>query len=111
MPHEQSNSEGSLLQVAGRVQGAAVPQIKVLAACSRHELRRLCPSPPFDDEGNPTAIHDKTKKGQFRCAGDSFMEYGFQLSANPKAKEVSNQQGHFMCLVEFEAAGSDVHLK
>jgi hypothetical protein len=64
-----------------------------------------------DDEGNPLAIHDKANKGQFRCAGDSFMEFGFQLTANPKATKPKEQQGHFMCLVEFEASGSEVHFK
>jgi len=63
-----------------------------------------------DDEGNPTAVFDKTQKGQFRCAGDSMMSFGFQLTANDKADQPNKQQGHFMCLVEFEASGNEVNL-
>merc|ERR1711907_211155 len=59
-----------------------------------------------DDEGSPVIVTDHV--GQFRCAGDAFMEFGFQLTANPNASDVTQQQGHFMCLVEFESEASEI---
>lgn len=64
-----------------------------------------------NDDGIPETVTDPNQKGQFRCAGDSFMEFGFQLTNNPNAPNQEQQQGHFMCLVEFEAAGSQITLK
>jgi hypothetical protein len=63
------------------------------------------------EDGTPVAVFDKSQKGQFRCAGDSVMSFGFQLTANDKAPVQDQQQGHFMCLVEFEATGSEVNLR
>jgi len=64
-----------------------------------------------DDDGMPIKVSDPTQTGQFRCAGDSFMEFGFQLTCNPNAPNPDSQQGHFLCLVEFEAAGSEISIK
>merc|ERR1711865_72071 len=59
-----------------------------------------------DEEGHPVTTNDK---GQFRCAGDAHMAFGFQLTASPHGQ--AEQNGHFLCLVEFEAAGSEIELK
>merc|ERR1711998_631936 len=59
-----------------------------------------------DEEGSPVPVHGR---GQFRCAGDSHMAYGFQLTGSEDGN--NTQQGHFMCLIEFEATGNEIILK
>ena len=60
----------------------------------------------MDDEGNPSETQEDD--GMFRCAGTSFMNAGFQLTAHPKGG--NEQQGHFMCLVNFAADSHKLEL-
>jgi hypothetical protein len=46
-----------------------------------------------DDEGNPSAVFDKSQKGQFRCAGDSMMSFGFQLTVSPVCAQSKLRSG------------------
>ena len=43
-------------------------------------------------------------------AGDATIGFGFQLTANPNKTADASQQGHFICLVEFEASGTHAML-
>lgn len=61
-----------------------------------------------DETGAPLVVTGRP--GQFRCAGDSVMSFGFQLTANEES-ENEQQQGHFLCLVDFTAEKSEVDLK
>lgn len=56
-----------------------------------------------NDQGTPM---ESATRGHFRCAGNTHMQFGFQLTNDPKS--IGPQLGQLICLEPLSVAGCDV---
>merc|ERR1711935_157674 len=74
-----------------------------IATCTN--IPEGCNDYASNEDGELTLSEDREVQGDWRCAGSTVMEFGFELTQD----EPSAQQGHVLCRVPFDTKGSELH--